>query len=344
MQPDQAPTQSIYELADQLGVSASTVSRVLNQRGGIGSATRKRVLDRARAAGFRPRLTARQCTVAVVIDRHQYSTFGGFVPCLLSSLIQSLSKHDLAVELVTEHNRARLNDRLIDGVLAMAWDDATIDAVRRLKDVPVVTLNRMDVPEFSSVCTDHRRDGEMAVEYLAARGHRRMVMIVEERDNWGSRQRVEGFLSKLRELGLDGGDQAVAYTEHQPMYGLLRRLTTFDRPTGIFVANENMGLEATYILRDLLGARVPHDLSLVGMESPQVSQFVSPPLTAISQPLDELAEKSLEVLLAHLANGSNGGNGNGHANGGRRPVRVMLENRLIERESVATVGEPLTAR
>ena len=326
-----ATPPSIYHLAEELGVSPSTVSRVLNQRGGIGTATRQRVLERARAAGFRPRMTARQRTVAVVVDRYQYAAFGGFVPCLLSSLVQALSKHALAVELVTEHNRARLDERLIDGVLAMAWDDATIDAIRRLpQGVPVVTLNRMDVPGFSAVATDHRHDGALAVDYLAARGHRRIAMVVEERENWGSRQRVEGFLSRLRELGLEGGEQAVASTGHQPMYGLLRRLSSTLGPTAIFVANENLGLEATYILRDVLGLRVPQDLSLVGMESPHVSQYLSPPLTAIAQPLDQLAERSLEVLLGHLDGGH------------REPVRVTLTNRLIERESVATLAaEPL---
>ncbi len=323
--------QSIYELADQLGVSASTVSRVLNQREGIGLETRRKVLASARAAGFRPRMVARQMTIAVVVDRNQFATFGGFVSCLLSNLVQILSKQDVAVELVTEHSLARLSNRLIDGVLAMAWDDTTIDTLRKLKDTPVVTLNRMDVEAFSAVATDHRRDGEMAVDYLAGRGHQRIVMICEERGNWGSLQRVRGFTDRLRELGLPCNEQSVAFTEHQPMYGLLRRLTTITRPSALFVANENMGLEASYILQNVLGIRVPQDVSLLGMESPQVSQFLSPPMTTLSQPLDELASRSLELLLKQI-----------QGNGG--PVQLMLENRLVERESVANHPAVLNER
>lgn len=316
------PMQSIYELADTLGVSTSTVSRVLNHRGGIGEATRKRVLASARAAGFRPRMSARQMTIAVVIDRHRFTTFGGFVPNLLSCVVESLSKHDVAVELVTEHNLDRLNSRLIDGVLAMAWDDSTIELLKQMRDVSIVTLNRMDVPEFSAVATNHRLQGEMAVEYLAGRGHQRIAMICEERSNWGTQQRIEGFRAKLHELDLPVDEYTVSFTDHQPMYGLLRRLTTLAHPTAIFVANESLGLEASYILQNVLNVRVPHDVSLMGMESPQVSQFLSPPLTAIAQPLDELAEHSLEVLLRQISNG-------------RQPVHELLANRLIERESVA---------
>src|SRR5262249_50543191 len=160
------------------------------QRDGIASSTRTRVLEAAKQAGFRPRMTARQPTVAVVIDRNQFVTFGGFVSSLISHLVQVLSQREVAVELVTERNFARLHDRLIDGVLAMAWDDSTVEELRQLPNIPVVALNRMDVKDFSSVATDHRRQAEMAVEYLHGRGHTRIAMLCEERNNWGFNQRA----------------------------------------------------------------------------------------------------------------------------------------------------------
>lgn len=319
------PMQSIYDLAGTLGVSPSTVSRVLNERDGIGEATRKRVLASARAAGFRPRMSARQVTIGIVIDRHRFNVYGGFVSSLVGSIVEELSKHDVSADLITEHNLERLSNRLLDGVLAMAWDDSTIRLLRRLKEVPVVTLNRMDVDEFSAVATDHREQGRMAAEYLAQRGHKRLTMICEERDNWGSQQRCEGFVAQLLSMGLPVDEFTVCYTDHQPMYGLLHRLLNLARPTAIFVANENLGLEATYILQNVLGVRVPRDLSLMGMESAKVSQFLSPPMTSLAQPLEELAAKSLNLLLQQVGNGG-------------KPQRVVLHSRLIERESVAPVG------
>jgi len=318
------PSQSIYDLADTLGVSASTVSRVLNRRSGIGDATRKRVLASAQAAGFRPAMSARQVTIAVVIDRHRFNTYGGFVSNLLSCTVEALSKRDIAVELVTEHNIDRLSTRLLDGVLAMAWDATTVELLRKLGTVPVVTLNRMDVPEFSAVASDHRRHGEMAVEHLASRGHRRIAMICEERNNWGTQQRMEGFVGAMKAKGLPVDDSSISFTDHQAMYGLLHRLTQTTRPSAIFVANESLGLEAAYILQHVLKVSVPGDISLMGMESSQVSQFISPPMTTIAQPLAELAERSLDLLMGQL--GTVG-----------EPKRVMLESRLVERESVATL-------
>ena len=317
--------QSIYELADQLGVSTTTVSRVLNGRPGIGDATRQRVLSVARRAGFRPRMTARQVTVAVVIDRHQFASFGGFVSSLLSHLVQMLARQNVAVELVTQHNLDRLHERLIDGVLAMAWDDSTIEAMRKLPEIPVVTLNRMDVEDFSAVATDHRAQAEIAAQYLCSRGHRRIAMVSEERNNWGSRQRVEGFNAALKKAGLEVDERAIVFTDHQPMYGVLQRLMTGWKPTAVFVAAEDLDLEASYILRDVLGLKIPHDVSVIGMESANVSQFLAPPMTTLCQPLEELAAKAMEVLLDQMAKGS------------CVPQRLMLDNTLIERESVATL-------
>jgi LacI family transcriptional regulator len=318
--------QSIYALAEELGVSTSTVSRVLNRREGIGDETRKRVLASAKAHGFRPQSAARQLTVAVVVDRLRYANSGGFVSSLLSCLVESLSKRDVAVELVTQHNLERLDTRLIDGVLALAWDDSTVELLRGLTKTPVVAINRMDVPEFSSVVTDHRRHGEMAVDCLAGRGHRRIAMVCEEPNNWGTQERIEGFTARLAAHGLSPDECPIAFTDHQPMYGLLRRLTTATDLTALFVANEDLGLEASYILPHVLGIRVPQDLSLLGMESARVSQFLSPPMTTLAQPLDELAEKALELLLERVGNKAD-----------QTPAQVVLETRLVERESVATL-------
>jgi LacI family transcriptional regulator len=318
------PILSIYDLASNLGVSASTVSRVLNQRGRIAPATRKRVLDSARAAGFRPRMTARQRTIALVMDRQKYASASGFIPLLISSLVGVLSRQEVSVELFTEQNLNRLHDRHIDGVLAMAWDDATIDVLRGLSNVPVVTLNRVDVPEFSAVATDHRADGEMAVDHLYAKGHRVMAMLCEERENWGSRQRTLGFFSRIKALGLPENDQLVAYTDHQPMYGQLRRLLA-QGPTAIYVAEESLGIEALYILREVLNVKVPSEISIISMEAAKVSEFLSPPMTAIVQSLGELGSSALELLLQHIG-------------GPPKPVQLLLKNRLIERESVATLA------
>jgi len=324
------PCASIYELAERTGVSPSTVSRVLNGRGRIAPATREKVLAAARAARFRPRAASRPTTVAVVIDRTSSLAAGGFVSALLTHVLDGLAQARLAAQVFTEKSVAGLRDRLVDGVLAMTWDAETVAQLRRLKGVPVVLLNRMDVPEFSAVATDHRAAGRAVGEYLLARGHRRVAFLAEEPD-WGARERLDGLRSALDAAGSALPEPLAAFSQHQPLYGLLPRLMESE-PSAMFLAGEDIALEASYILTEVLGARIPADVSVVGLENRRVSSFLRPPHTTLAQPLDRLAAEAMSVLLEHIDTGE------------PAPVHRTIENELIERESVRTIPQRRTRR
>jgi len=321
--------RSIYELAEQTGVSASTVSRVLNNRGRISVDTRRKVLTAAREARFRPRIVTRDTTIGVVMDRTRFVTFGGFVACLLTHVLDELSRHSVLVEVYTEHNFHTLRDRFVDGVLAMTWDADTIEQIRKLEGVPAVLFNRLDVPELSAVATDHYAGGKMVADYLLTRGHRRIAFLAEEKD-WGGRQRLAGYRDALTAAGLELPAELTAFSQHQPLYGLLPRLIA-QKPTAMFLAGEDIALESSYILREVLDVKVPEVISVVGLENTKVSQFVTPPHTTLSQPLDKLAGEALELLLEQIRTGN------------PKPIHRTLDNQLIERESVACVGEPVGA-
>jgi DNA-binding LacI/PurR family transcriptional regulator len=314
------PVLSIYDLAKRTGVSTSTVSRVLNQRGRISFATRQKVLTAAREAGFKPRMSARQTAVAVVLDRMRYTTYGGFVSSVLTHLVDEFSRHDVAVEVYTENNVERLGSRFIDAVVGMSWDQATLQQLRQLRDVPVVLVNRMDLPEFSFAATDHHHGGRLVADYLIGRGHRRIAFLAEESD-WGAQERLRGIRDSLGAAGDALRDELVAFTEHQPVYGALRRVLAH-RPTAIFLAGEDLALEASYVLTDVLGVSVPDHVSVVGIENHKVSQFTRPPLTALRQPLDRLAAEALRLVMEHIEGRTS------------EPTRAVLANDLIERESV----------
>ncbi len=318
---------SVNHLAVQVGVSPSTVSRVLNGRDGVGQSTRHRVLSAARASGFAPTLSAVQLCVAIVIDRNLEVSQGGFVSSLVSQLVRVLSSRRVVIELVADGNVEHLRDRPLDGVLALTWDDATLDQLRDLSGVPTVVINRNDAEGFSSVVTDHYQQGAKAAEYFIERGHRRIAMICEERGNWGSQQRIEGFTKTLKKREINVGPEAILSTDHQPLYGVLRRMMATANPTAIFVAGEDIGLEAFFILREVLRLDVPRQMSLLGMESARVSQFVTTPLTTLCQPLDKLAREAVELLLRQMQSP------------GAKTENVILQSALIERDSVARIGK-----
>ncbi|MEM6331886.1 MAG: LacI family DNA-binding transcriptional regulator [Planctomycetota bacterium] len=316
--------RSITDLANQTGVSTGTVSRVLNQRGRVSPETRQRVLRAARDANFRPRMTARRTHVAVISDRARYAVPGGYVANLMSHMADELADGEYAIELYTEGNVTRLNDRFIDGILTMAWDDSTIRALRRVKNVPVVMISRQDLPEFSVVGTDHAEGGRMVADHLLDRGHRRIAVLSEDM-TFGLKQRVQGFRDAFERRGLAFDESLVGLTRHQPVYSAVGRLLQLN-PSALFIGSEDLSLEVTHVLTRVFGRKIGQDLSVIGMETPSVSQFLDPPLSTLAQPLDKIAYRAVRLLIEQMQAPA------------FEPAKVILPNELIARESVVDIA------
>ena len=314
-----ASVKSIYDLAEQTGLATSTISRVLNQRGRISESTRQRVLAAARQAGFRPKMSARQTVVAIVLDRLRYAAYGGFANSMLANLVDQLAERNVAVEIYTERNVPQLGSRFIDGVVAMSWEDSTIEQLSGLADVPVVLINRLDQPHFAAVASDHYQCGQLVASHLLKQGHREIVCLAEELD-WGASQRIKGMRDTLEAVGAELPEHAVAFTSHHPCEAALRRLLE-TKPTALFLAGEDLALEGVYTVTRQMQIRVPQDLAIIGLESPSVCNFTAPPLTTVVQPLAEIARRALDLVLADIAANRRG------------TQQVLLDNTLVHRES-----------
>ncbi|MEM6552653.1 MAG: substrate-binding domain-containing protein, partial [Planctomycetota bacterium] len=260
----------------------------------------------------------------------RYAVPGGYVSNLMSHMADELADGDYAVELYTERNVDRLNDRFIDGIISMAWDDSTIRSLRRVEDVPVVMISRQDVPGLSVVGADQAESGRMVARYLLDRGHRKIAILSED-ETFGLKQRVLGFRGAFADAGLAFDESLVGLTRHQPVYGALQRLIAAE-PTALFIASEDLCLEATHVLTRMLGRRIGEDFSVVGMETPSVSCFLDPPMTTLAQPLDQIAQRAVRLLLGLMKDHS------------AEPSQLTLPNELIVRDSVIDLNASSAAR
>ncbi len=312
---------SIYDLAKQTGLSTSTISRVLNQRGRISEKTRLQVLAAARAAGFKPRAAVRRSTVALVVDRMRYAIYGGFVPIALSQLICEMAHYDITAEIYTEDNVDQLGTRFVDGVIALTWDQQTLEKLQSLESVPVVLVNRQGVDAFSSVATDHALGGRLAGEHFIENGHKKIAFIAEE-DDWGFEQRVAGLRAAMSDANIPHENLLIGVTNHQPLHQTLTELLD-NQPTALVIGGEDLTIQAMHELTTLMHIKIPGELSVIGMEVSCVSEFVNPPLTTLAQPLDQLASEVLALLHESI-------NSNDTA-----PRQVMIGTTLIQRKSVA---------
>ncbi|MBI4976606.1 MAG: LacI family DNA-binding transcriptional regulator [Spirochaetes bacterium] len=314
---------SIMDLAAEAGVSYATVSRVLNGRGRVSEEAKKSVLDAARKHQFRPRMQARRTSIAVVFNL-SLSMQSDYFAFIFTAVMRHLALYDVAIELFSMNSIQTLASQMPDGIIAMPWDERSRQIVEELSHPSArVLINNTGIRGFSSVASDHYQGGVLAAEHLIAHGHSVCGLIVYNAATWGNSERIRGFRETLERAGHKLESRLICDIDGSTLVDAAIRMK---EATGVFVANEGSGAEFCMTARSL-GISIPDNLSVIAMEAPGVTKFTAPPLTAVVQPIDAVAEKAVNLVMAQIAERDAG-----------EPQTLLIANTLIERASIKHIG------
>ncbi len=312
-------TGVLAKVAQRANVSGGTVSRVFNNSLLIPPETRSRVLSAARELGYRPRVGVRSKQIALVTEPPHKTVMGGYVNTLTQYICYALSCMDAGITMVTEDRIDNLENCWFDGIIGIAWEERTIELLKRMKNIPIVWLSDNHSASFHTVYIDCEATGRMAGKYLYGKGHRK-VAVIHEPDYTGL-----GRMRGLRNFFLEQGvpeEQICDLSSLMPLHLAVKQVLD-SGATALWVTGEDMRvIEVNWLLQELAGVRVPDDISLLGFENPGISEFQRPSLTTIISPLRQIAEKAVELVL-------------GAQSGELQRVEMPL--RLIERNSVRTI-------
>jgi len=296
-----------------------TVSRMFNTSGLISSDTKSRVLEAARELGFRPRVRVRNRQIALVTEPPERTLMGGYVNTVTQHICHALSRVNADITLITEDRIENLADSWFDGVIGIAWDERTVAMLKEIRNLPVVWLSDEHSPSFHTVYLDAVETGRLAGGYLIGKGHRR-IAVIHESDYTGGR-RMRGVALALADAGIDASNLlAIAHT--LPLNQAVKQVIDAGC-TAIWVTGEDLKvLEVNWILQELAGKRIPHEISLMGFENPGIAEFQRPSLTTIASPLQAMAEKAVAIVLSGET---------------ATLQKVRMEVQVIERNSVRTI-------
>ena len=327
------------EVARAAEVSVATVSHVINRTRFVSPALAERVRLAMQDLGYTPDATARSLRI------RRTQTIGLLVPDnsnpFFAELSQVIEEAGFEAGYTTIlGNSAEQADRerryvealvakRVDGLIIAPSrdDDGTLEAILAPSKVPVVVIDRdVHLPGADVVLYDSEAGSHAATRYLLGLGHRRISFVAGPADVEPAAARLRGFLRALAEAGVAPG--AVVDADFHYRGGLAaadRLLASGERPTAIFAANDLM---AAGVLRALAarGLRVPDDISVVGFDDAPLAEMVSPALTTVRQPLQEMAQTAVSMLLQRIG-GESGG-----------PRRRVLTTELVVRESATARG------
>jgi len=307
---------TIRDVASACGVSAMTVSAVLNdRRGEVSPLTRDRILQAIAEMDYHPSAAAR------ALSRKRTETIGvvfgivGAVDALanpymsgvLSGVLAAAKARGYDVNIVTrdwisrEVSARAFNDERTDGLLLIAPSQNS-DIVTGLSALgrPLVTISG-DLAHDSVSCVDvdDSQVAFLAVSHLLELGHRRIAHITGNVDLVSANRRLEGYRATLEEAGLPPRADYIVHAEYSGLgvpEAVQALMAATEPPSAIFCGNDNIAFEAIATLRTL-GRRVPEDVSIVGVDDVTAAALVTPPLTTVRQPLSEIGFTAAEALI-----------------------------------------------
>ena len=308
--------KTIEDVARLAGVSKVTVSYVLNGRAAearISDDTEVRVLAAARDLGYRPNALAkmllRQRTDSLAVA-FQYATFfsawSSFTSEVMRGVCDACVQAGMDLMLHTRGTEGSsadadtLTDGRVDGALILRdADDPTLLELIRRKFPCVLFFTRSTDTEVPFVDADNYAGGRMATQHLLKLGHRRIGMVRGSASSISSNDRFNGYRDAL-EMAKMEVDPSLVLTLETPSAdptAFMNLMLSDDRPTALFVWSDDV---AFALLRRLseLGLSVPDDVSIVGFDSTEACERVSPALTSVRQPIVEMAREATLLLVS----------------------------------------------
>jgi LacI family transcriptional regulator len=327
----------MQQVAEQAGVSVSTVSKVINGRYGVASETIETVTEVIGRLGYEASLVARS------LRNHRTNVVGVLVADFEPFSVEVLkgaadALRGTGFELVAysacghfdEHvgwerrYLSRVMGTLVDGAVLVT---PTVTDVQY--DGPIVAVDPHTGPSrLPTVAADNLQGARLGVDHLLSLGHTRIGMVTGRPDLISAQLREQGYREALAAAGIPVDESLLrlgAY-ETEPAREAARALLGLpDPPTAIFAANDLSGLVTLEVAAEL-GIAVPGRLSVLGFDNIPESALANPPLTTVEQPIRRMGHDAVAMLTTLIA-------GKEIAD-----THVTLETRLVVRRSTQAPG------
>lgn len=328
---------TLHEVGIRAGVSAMTVSQVVNGRGGVDMETRRRVEEAIQALDYVPNWIAR----GLISQKTQ--TIGLIVPDVVNPFFapvvrgaeSAARKAGYRVLLCNSEGDLRLEREYIEDLvahrveglmLAPASDRSRSSILSLLRGgFPLVLIDRaLPDADCDLIVSDNANGARRLIEHLIGIGHREIAHVTDAEDTSTGRERLRGYRDALDAAGIPFQSELVVRTTVDRIGGYRAAQEILRRdplPTAIFAVNNMTAVGTMEALRER-GLSVPRDMGLVCFDDVEHLAVLSPFLTVIDQPAETFGSLGAQLLLERMT---------GKASS--RPRRVILQTDLIVRKS-----------
>lgn len=307
---------SLKELAAELNLAPSTVSRALNDSYEISEQTKKKVLSMAEKLNYHPNPFARSLrenkskTIAVIIPERINNFFAQVIDGI-ESITQEHGYHLLVYSTHEDLEKEKkivsvlLNGRADAIVMSVSSQTSDISHLRKLHErgLPILFFDRVcnEIPTTKFITNDYQSTLE-ATRHLIQQGCRRPAFLMLSEDISITKERHRGFLAALREAGIEHNPEfsLVCCQNEETNIEILKDLLTCQNPPdGILASVEKLAL-ASYQAAKKVNVRIPEDVKIISFSNMGIAGLLNPSLTTISQPACQIGVECAKILMKKL--------------------------------------------
>lgn len=304
---------TIKDIAKALGISHSTVSRVLTGSKSVNEKTKEAVLNAVKELNYIPNMNARSLKIdkAYNIGVFFSTISNGTSPFVFQTVINNVyknidKKYNVIVKGIDMYEKNTINPKNYDGILVVSQKIDDDDFIREIleKEIPIVVINRKVNHDVINVYTDESVGGYKGVEELIKKGHKD-IAIIEGTINFDStKMRRDGYLKAFNNYNIKLDKNLVLNGNFTVKSGYEKAnelIEMNEKFSAIFAFNDEMATGAIKAITEY-GLRVPEDISILGFDGNEIGRFITPSITTIKRPIGEIARIATELLLRLLNN------------------------------------------
>lgn len=330
---------TIVDIARELGISPSTVSRALIDHPDVRNETKERVRRLANKLRYVPNPIAQSLksnqtrTIGVIVPEIKHDFFSSAISGIEEVAYQQgytiiLCQSNESFEREVVHTNLLMHHRVAGLLVSISQNTVTGAHFRDLlkRKIPLVFFDRAceDVPA-SRVIIDDYKSAFDAVSFLACKGYKMIAHFAGPKELDICRKRRDGYFDAMKRAHLEIRDELVRYggmhedDGYASMGALIKEGVV---PDAVFAVNDPVVIGAYQKIKES-GLRIPHDVALIGFSNNRITSLVDPPITTVNQPSFEMGKMAAQVLIEAI----------GQQRIDDQPKTITLDTELLIRQS-----------
>lgn len=305
----------IISIAKALNLSKSTVSRAFQEKSDINPNTRNRILAYANEVNYRPNHYAsnlreqKSKTIAVVVPELENNYFTQIIKGA-EEIAKREGYHILIYATDDDINKERefitsISNGKVDGVLMSVVGERdnhsylhNIDLVK----MPIVFFDRVyDDVDITKIVTDDYKSSFDATEHLLLGGCTSIAYLVVDKDHSIGKERALGYKDALKKHNIAIQEELIVdcSNSYDENFNIIKEVLINHKPDAVFASVERLAFSTYFVCNDL-DLNIPRDLKVVAFSSLQIAELLSPPLSTVTQPAEQIGQEAAKLLLNKL--------------------------------------------